>query len=88
MAGGTERVRDAVRAGRARFVVVAADLTATGRDKLIPLLQYSGVRYTVRYERAELGGAVGRGPLAAIGLTHEGFAGRLETLFEESDGVD
>jgi ribosomal protein L7Ae-like RNA K-turn-binding protein len=77
---GTQRVREAVRAGRVRWVVVAEDLTATGRDKLVPLLEGREVSYTVGYTRDELGRAVGRGPLAALGVTDEGFARRLRAL--------
>ena len=88
IAWGTERVRDATRKGRVRFAVVAADLTDTGRDKLIPLLEGRGVDFAVRYTRAELGSAVGRGPLAAIGVTHSGFAERLEALLREGASAD
>jgi ribosomal protein L7Ae-like RNA K-turn-binding protein len=77
---GTERVREAVRAGRVRFAVVAEDLTATGRDKLIPLLDGREVSYRVGYTRDELGRCVGRSPLAALGITDEGFARRLRAL--------
>jgi ribosomal protein L7Ae-like RNA K-turn-binding protein len=81
---GTGLVRDAVRAGRVRFAVVADDLTATGRDKLVPLLDGRGVSYAVRYTRAQLGGAVGRAPLAALGVTDRGFAERLRVLLAPS----
>jgi ribosomal protein L7Ae-like RNA K-turn-binding protein len=77
---GTQLVRDAVRTGRVRFAIVADDLTATGRDKLIPLLEGREVSYTVVYTRDVLGRCVGRSPLAALGITDEGFARRLRTL--------
>jgi ribosomal protein L7Ae-like RNA K-turn-binding protein len=77
---GTQQVREAVRAGRVRFALVAEDLTATGRDKLIPMLESREVFYTVGYTRAELGRAVGRGPLAAVGVMDAGFARRLRAL--------
>jgi ribosomal protein L7Ae-like RNA K-turn-binding protein len=82
---GTERVRDAVRAGRVRFALVANDLTATGRDKLVPLLDGREVSYAVVYTRAELGSSVGRGPLAAVGVTDDGFARRIRTLIGSDD---
>ncbi len=80
VAAGTERVREGVREGAVRFVVVAADLTATGREKLVPLLEGRGVPYTVRYDRARLGWAVGRSPRAAVGVEDAGLAARLESL--------
>ena len=88
VAPGTERVRELVRAGRASFVLVASDLTATGLDKLIPLLEGREVPYVVRYERSMLGAAVGRGPLAAVGVTEPGFAGRLQALLDPSGDAD
>ena len=81
---GTGQVRDGVRAGRVRFVLVAADLTETGRDKLVPLLEGQGVPYLVRYPRAELGRAVGRSPLAAVGVVDPGLADRLRALLGRS----
>lgn len=79
---GTQAVREKVRAGRVRFALVAADLTATGRDKLVPLLEGRNVPYVVRYQRAELGRAVGRSPLAVVGVVDSGFAERLNALLE------
>jgi ribosomal protein L7Ae-like RNA K-turn-binding protein len=77
---GTQQVRESVRAGRVQFALVAEDLTATGRDKLVPLLEGREVSYAVGYSRDELGRSVGRGPLAAVGVTDPGFARRLRTL--------
>jgi ribosomal protein L7Ae-like RNA K-turn-binding protein len=79
---GTQLVREAVRAGRVHFALVASDLTATGRDKLVPMLESREVAYGVVYSRAELGRAVGRGPLAGLGVTDEGFARRFRVLLE------
>ena len=80
VSAGTARVQDQVRQGRARFVVVAEDLTETGRDKLIPLLESRHTPYTVRYERARLGQAVGKGPLAAVAVTQADLATRIEAM--------
>lgn len=85
---GTERVRETVRAGRVRFALVAEDLTDTGRDKLVPLLEGRNVPYVVRYDRTDLGRAVGRSPLAVVGVVDSGFAERLNALLdgEEREG--
>lgn len=80
---GTQQVRDGIRTGRLRLVLVATDLTETGRDKLIPALEARNVPYRVRYERAVLGRAVGKSPLAAVGVADSGFAERLVTLLED-----
>lgn len=79
---GTGRVADAVRAGRVAFALVASDLTATGRAKLVPVLEREDVPYRVAFTRAELGRAVGRSPLAAVGVVDPGFGDRLAALLE------
>jgi ribosomal protein L7Ae-like RNA K-turn-binding protein len=85
---GTQQVREAVRAGRVRFALVAQDLTATGRDKVVPLLEGREVSYAVGYTRLALGQAVGRGPLAVVGVTDSGLARRLRVLLAEaSEGL-
>lgn len=81
-------VRESVRAGRVHFVVVAADLTETGRDKVIPLLKSRAVAHAVGYTRSELGAAVGRSPLAAVGVTQAGFAGRIAALLGRTGDAD
>lgn len=80
---GTERVREAVRAGTVRLVLVADDISATTRDKLIPLLTSRSVPHREIATRAELGGAVGRPPASALGITDAGFARRLEQLLKQ-----
>ncbi|HSJ07829.1 MAG TPA: ribosomal L7Ae/L30e/S12e/Gadd45 family protein [Longimicrobiales bacterium] len=80
---GTERVREAARAGTLRLAVVAADASANSRDKLLPLLAGRDVPHVVRYSRVELGGAVGRSALGAVGIVDAALAGRLRDLLEE-----
>ena len=76
-----------MRAGEARLVLIAADLTDTGRDKLVPVVEGREVPHVVRYTRAELGAAVGRGPLAAVAGTDRGFADRMKALLDASSGA-
>ena len=80
---GTERVREAVRAGSMRLVIVAADASANSLDKLVPLLEKRRVPHVVRFDRAQLGDAVGKAPLSAVGLTDASFAARLQELIRE-----
>jgi len=77
---GTAQVRQAVRAGRIRFVVVAADASANSREKLLPLLAARRVRFVVAFDREALGRAVGRAPLSAAGTTDQRFAARVAEL--------
>jgi len=81
---GTERVRDAVRGGEVLFVIVAADVSDNSLDKLVPLLEKRGVPHVVRFDRAQLGDAVGKAPLSAVGLTDASFAARLKDLTRET----
>ncbi len=81
---GTERVREAVRAGEARLVVVAGDASANTRAKLIPLLEARGVPHALAYDRARLGEAIGRGPMGAVGVSDASLAGRLHELLGEA----
>ena len=84
---GTERVREGVRDRSLGFVLVAADASENSHDKLIPTLQGSGIPFAVRYERVQLGDAVGRSPLSAVGLLDASFAARLQQLIRDEDGM-
>jgi ribosomal protein L7Ae-like RNA K-turn-binding protein len=80
---GTERVREAVRSGAVYLVIVAADASDNSRDKLDYLLGARGVPCITAYDRAALGGAVGRAPLSAVGVTDRRLAERLWELGED-----
>lgn len=77
---GTERVREAARDGSLRFAFVAADASANTCGKLLPLLTARGVSHVKRYERVELGAAIGRAPLGAVGVLEPGFAARFSRM--------
>lgn len=82
VAAGTERVREAARAGRLRYVILAGDAAANARSKLLPLLAARGVPVVEAFDRAGLGDAVGRSSLSAAGLTDASFAARIRMLLE------
>jgi ribosomal protein L7Ae-like RNA K-turn-binding protein len=75
-------VRDGVRSGRVHLALVASDLTETGRDKLVPLLEARDVPYRMGYGKDALGRAVGKSLLAAVGVVDSGFAERLLALLD------
>jgi ribosomal protein L7Ae-like RNA K-turn-binding protein len=77
---GSERVKEAARAGDLRFAIVAADTSGYRRDRLVPLLRGLHVPHVVAFDRDRLGHAVGRAPLGAVGVTNEAFARRLLQL--------
>jgi ribosomal protein L7Ae-like RNA K-turn-binding protein len=80
---GTERVREAARADTLRLAVLATDASDNSRGKLLPLLTARGISHVIRYERSELGAAVGRGPVSAVGVVDSALAGRLMALMNE-----
>ena len=84
---GTERVREAARAGTLRLAVMASDASDNSRGKLLPLLAARGISHVIRYERNELGAAIGRGPLSAVGVLDAAMADRLLTLMDEDGGA-
>jgi ribosomal protein L7Ae-like RNA K-turn-binding protein len=80
-------VREAAREAALRFAIVAEDASDNSNDKLLPLLSKCGVPYVVAFTRAQLGVAVGRAPVSAVGVTTESFASRLATLLESGDSL-
>ncbi|MGH7483917.1 MAG: L7Ae/L30e/S12e/Gadd45 family ribosomal protein [Longimicrobiales bacterium] len=85
---GTGPVRDAIRTGRAAFVVVASDISRNTAEKLIPLLRHAQVAWVRRFERVTLGAAVGRAPVAAIAVLEPSLAARVQALLGQGHEVD
>ena len=79
---GTERVREAARSGSLHFALVASDLSDNSRDKLLPLLDARQIPYAIVSDRDALGGAVGRAPLSALGITEKKLADRVVELLQ------
>lgn len=77
---GTDFVRDAVRADKVAVAILAADASPTQQQKLIPLLEARAVPFHLLLSREQLGQALGRSPVSAIGVTNRGFARRLGEL--------
>lgn len=80
---GTERVREAARSGTLHLALVASDLSDNSRDKLLPLLDARQITYAIVLDRNALGGAVGRAPLSALGITERKLASRVRELLED-----
>lgn len=80
---GTDRVREAARAGALHFVLVASDASENSRDKLVPLLESRRVPHAIVFDRVALGGAVGRAPLSALGITEIKLAKRVKELLTD-----
>jgi ribosomal protein L7Ae-like RNA K-turn-binding protein len=83
---GTERVRESARSGSLRLAFIATDASENSRAKLLPLLTATGISHVMRYDRKELGAAVGRAPLSAVGVTDRRLADRLQVLLRDGAG--
>jgi ribosomal protein L7Ae-like RNA K-turn-binding protein len=75
---GTDATRRALRKGDVRLVVLAEDGSRTQQDKVLPLARNRAVPWKILGDRAELGTAVGSGPLAVVGVTQPSFANELQ----------
>ena len=74
---GTDATRRALRKGEVSLVLLAEDGSETQRIKVLPLANARGVQSRVLGDQAELGAAVGSGPLTVVGVTQPGFAKAL-----------
>ena len=77
---GTDMVRGAAREGKLAGAILAADASPTQARKLVPLLQARGIPFAVCSGQDELGAALGRGPVSAVGLNDPSFARRVMEL--------
>jgi ribosomal protein L7Ae-like RNA K-turn-binding protein len=77
---GTHGVRAAAREGGVHLVLLAVDTADGQRGKLVPLLEARRIPYEIVFTRDELGAAIGRPPVSAVGLTHPAMATRVGEL--------
>lgn len=77
VAKGTGAARQALRKGEARLLIVATDGSETQREKVVPAAQAQGVPWIRWGSMDDLGGALGTGPVAAVAVTRDGFAGEI-----------
>lgn len=77
---GTDMTRTGVRNGEVVGAILAADTSPTQSKKLLPLLQARGVKYAVCLGREEIGAALGREAVSAVGFTDRNFARRAMEL--------
>jgi ribosomal protein L7Ae-like RNA K-turn-binding protein len=85
---GTDSVRQAVRDGKAFRVILASDTAPTQQAKLLPLLEARQVPHHNGFTQLELGSAMGRSPVAAVGITDRNFAKRIGQLIASMSADD
>jgi len=83
---GTEAVREAVREGRARLVLLAADASPAQLDKVERTLAGRPAPRVSFGDRSGLGAALGRRPISAVAVTQASLAQRI--MAELNMGVE
>jgi len=87
IARGTDATRRAIQDGSASLVVLAEDASMVQRQKVLGLLEHRGTPRAYLGDRADLGAAIGSGPVSAIAVTRKSFAEQvLGRLSAEVDG--
>lgn len=74
---GSRAVEESARAGCLKVAVLASDVSANTQKRVRGLLARSRVPVLELGDRNGLGGAVGKGPVAVVGVTDSGLASRL-----------
>lgn len=71
---GTTSVKESARSGDLAAAVLAADAGENARDRVLPLLEATGVPVAEAADGEALGAALGRDRTVIVGLTDEGLA--------------
>lgn len=74
---GTEAVRQAVRGGEARLVLLAGDASPVQLEKVEKAMSRRPTPRASLSDRATLGAAVGRAPVSAVALTSASLAEQI-----------
>jgi ribosomal protein L7Ae-like RNA K-turn-binding protein len=77
VAPGTEAVREAIRGGKARLVLMADDASQAQLDKIGRTLHSRPIPRARLGDRGTLGAAVGLAPLSAVAVTDAPLAARV-----------
>lgn len=70
----------ALRSGRGQLLILAADASDNTAKRLLAAAQHHTVNFHVAYSKCELGHAVGQSQRAALLVTDQGFARKLQQL--------
>ena len=74
---GTAAVRDSVRSGEAKLVLLAGDASTVQLDKVRRIIERRAVPEAVLGDRAALGAALGTEPVSAVAVTSAHLADRV-----------
>ncbi|MCR5618318.1 MAG: ribosomal L7Ae/L30e/S12e/Gadd45 family protein [Clostridiales bacterium] len=82
---GNDQIIDEARKGRIKLLIVARDISQNTFDKFLSVLATleSEIPSAYRFaDKRSLGNAIGRPDRALVGITDEGFAGKLEIMLD------
>lgn len=71
---GEEKCSKAIKAKRAKLVIIASDASDNTKKSIINSCKYYNVRYIEAYNKTELGSCMGTGDMAAMSVNDENFA--------------
>ncbi len=83
---GVEQVRAGAKRRRVTLVLVATDAAAHSREKLLPLLAATRVPVLEALDAEALGAAVGKGLVAAVGITDPALAAGIRKAWDGPPG--
>jgi ribosomal protein L7Ae-like RNA K-turn-binding protein len=84
---GVNQVRDATKQDKVFLAVIAADVSANSRDKIVPLLTARRVSFIEVPSALELGAAVGRDQTAVVGVVDRQLAAGISDAVTREEGV-
>lgn len=82
LACGEAAVKDSVRFGRSRLVIIAADASENTKKNITDSCIYYGVPYYIFSTKNELGHAVGNEFNAAVAVLDAGFSNSIEKCLQ------
>lgn len=88
LVSGTQAVRAAVREGKIHQVILAGDAAEGQQRKLIPLLEARRIPFHIGLTQDELGAAIGRAPVSAVGLSNQSLAKQARVLLDRAGHSD
>ncbi len=84
LALGEAAVKDAVRFGKAKLVIIAEDASDNTKKSITDSCKYYNVKYYITAAKDSLGHAVGNKFNAAIAVVDDGFAKSIEKCLQQS----
>ena len=85
VARGADATRKTIRKGKARLVVMAEDASPAQLAKILKTMEQRSFPRGYVPSRAELGAALGAGPLSAVAVTNGSFASQISRALQSVD---